>query len=210
MRDRLVCALAKHVGRTLTTELASEIVSSSVKPLDLAPVDPEQVGEWSFQTETIRESNDLAFHRILYLAECFPNRGQRTDWTHLMERQAQNTLWIFTARCSGELAASIWLNVGTNIDTGELAVSDDLIYVAKPWRGSKAILSLWRFAEKAMFARGIREATFSMRIDSGTERMARFMGYTPAAIRVHKAHYGERYEDAPTRHLRRGIHHEQT
>lgn len=209
MQKCLAYALATHVGRTLTPELAREIVHRTFKPLPLSPIEPTTRGEWLLQTEQIREADDLAQHRIDYLSELHPSRPQRTDWMHLMDLQERNALVIFTARSEGALVASIWLSVVLNVDTGHLAVSDDLIYVQPEWRGSRALHALWRFAEQAMFDRGVREASFSMRLENGAERMARFMGYTPTATRVTKSHYGERYEDAPTRHTKE-IHHEQT
>lgn len=209
MRECLAFALATHVGRTLTPELASEIARGAYKPFDFAPFPAARRGQWALQAETLRQANDVALHRIRYLTERHPGRPQRTDWLTLLERQEMNSLVIFTARNEGALVASIWLTVGRNVDTGELAVSDDLIYVEPEWRGSSALQTLWRFAERTMFDRGVREASFSMRIQNGAERMARFMGYTPVATRVTKFHYGDRYEDAPTRH-KQEIHHEPT
>lgn len=205
MRECLALALATQIGRTLTTELASEIVNRAFRPFDFAPIEPVNQSGWTLQTEKIRSApDDVAQHRIDYLAERYPGRPQRTDWMHLMEQQERNALLIFTARSGGVLAASIWLQVFVHVDTGYLTVGDDLIYVTPAWRGSSVMPRLWRFAEQSMFERGVREVTFNARYENGVERMARFMGYTPVAVRVTKRHYDDHYEDAPTRHTTRG------
>lgn len=202
LHEWLLAALARRVGQTVTLPWAQQLAQEVFAPLPLAPVLPVQSGPWRLQTEWLHEAgDDLALQRVAYLQERYPDRPQRTNWRALMAMQERRALWIFTARDrDGALAASVWVLVGYSLDTGELAASDDLIFVTPRWRGTSVLLRLWRFVEQALFERGVREATLCMNAGNGAQRMARFMGYQVHSLNVSKHHYGNRYADAPTRH----------
>lgn len=214
-RELLSVALARRIGHELTPELALDIArEADTEPdLTIASVrfEPEQWHEHWFQCEPLRAAGpSLRQQRERYLAETQPGARSDTDWDRLHVLQRRGAHVIFTAR-DGEtarLVASIWLFLDRNIDTGSCMVTDDLFYVEPASRGSMLAVRLWRYAERAMFSYGVREAIFHSRIDNGAVRMAQYLGYQQVAIKVHKiAQDGCDFSLVPTRR-RKGVAHE--
>lgn len=205
-REMLSVALARQVGQVLTPELAKAIVREACSNPDLS-IDPgrfapEHHGGYTFQCERLADAEDeLVAQRTRYLYEVSDGAPVLTNWRRLREMQHRAELVIFTARDgAGQMVGSVWLYVGANIDTTRLSVTDDLLYVEPAHRGALVGLHLVQYAERCVFALGVREATFHFRLENGADRMARFLGYTPDGIRVTKTHNGDSFADAPTRH----------
>lgn len=206
-REMLSVALARQIGQVLTPELAKAIAREASSSPDLS-VDPwqfapERHGAYAFQCERLIDGGlDLRQQRCSYLYETSAGAPIRTDWRRLHELAHRGELVIFTARAidGGALVGSVWLYVGTNLDTGMQHVTDDILFVDPAHRGALAGVQLVKYAERCVFGMGVREATFHFRLVNGADRMARFLGYTPDAVRVTKTHYGDEFADAPTRH----------
>jgi len=206
-REMLSVALARHMGQVLTPELAKAIAREACGNPDLS-IDPwqfapERHGGYAFQCERLIDGGlDLRQHRASYLHETSNGAPVRTDWRRLHDLAHRGQLVIYTAReiQGNALVGSVWLYVGTNVDTDVMNVTDDILYVEPAHRGSLVGLHLVQYAERCIFALGVREATFHFRLENGADRMARFLGYTPDAVRVTKTHYGDQFADAPTRH----------
>jgi hypothetical protein len=214
-RELLSVALARQIGHELTPELALAIAREADTEPDLTITagrfEPEQWHEHWFQCEPLRAASpSLRQHREHYLAETQPGTRFDTDWGRLLVLQRRGAHVIFTAR-DGEtarLVASIWLYLDWNIDTGACMVTDDLFYVEPASRGGMLAARLWRYAERAMFAYGVREAVFHSRIDNGAVRMAHYLGYRQVAIKVHKvAQDSSDFSSVPTRR-HKGVAHE--
>lgn len=205
-REILSVALARQIGKVLTPELAMEIVreacSAPDQSIDPTRFVPEQRGDYTFQCERLAEAEeDLITQRTRYLHEVSDGAPIRTNWRRLREMQHRAELVIFTARgAAGEMVGSVWLYFGMNVDTARLSVTDDLLYVDPAHRGALVGLHLVQYAERCVFALGVREATFHFRLENGADRMARFLGYTSDGVRVTKTHDGDSFADAPTRH----------
>lgn len=202
----LAVALAKQIGNVLTPELACEIAREACSDPDLSidpwQFEPEHKGGYVFQCERLMDGGlELRQQRASYLYETSDGAPIRTNWARLIEMSRQGRLVIFTVRTStGTLVGSVWLLVGDNIDTGRLAVTDDLLYVDRAHRGGLVGLHLVQYAERCVFALGVREATFHFRLENGADRMAKFLGYRSVSNRVTKTHDGENFADVPTRH----------
>jgi hypothetical protein len=204
--NALSLVLAKHVGSVLTVALARKIAfdvspSQAYPPATWAPV---VYGDYTFQCERLANVLPaLQGQRLRYLAETRPGqRNDRTDWDRLLEAQRTGSHVIYTARDqrSGDIVGSCWLFVGFDLDSGELAVTDDMLYVNADHRGGLVGLNLVKYAERCIFALGVRSATFHFRQENGSHRMARFLGYRSIATRVTKTHDGDSFADVPTRH----------
>ncbi|GHC72603.1 hypothetical protein GCM10007320_08590 [Pseudorhodoferax aquiterrae] len=204
MREVVALALAKHKGQLLTTEVAKEILRdlNSDHSVDPARFEPRRCGEYRLQCERLRDAlADLAEQRGTYLAERFPLRVHSTDWLHLLDLAQSGALVIFTARdAAGALVGSMWLNLGRNADTGAMRLTDDLMYIDPAQRSGMLAARLWRYAEECTFALGVREGVVHLRMENGADRLARFAGYQPDALRFIKSHSGDNFADAPTRH----------
>lgn len=204
MREVVALALAKHKGQLLTTEVAKEILRdlNADHSADPARFEPGACGAYRLQCERLRDALPaLAAHRSAYLAERFPRRVHETDWLHLLDLAQSGALVVFTARDEADaLIASMWLNLGRNVDTGAMRLTDDLMYVDPAHRSGMLAARLWRYAEECTFALGVREGVVHLRLENGADRLARFAGYQPDALRFTKSHSGDNFADAPTRH----------
>lgn len=206
MREKLAVALARHIGKTLTLEIARE-VGREVASLHDVSIDPwqfaaERVGMYVFQCERLMDgAQDLRQQRSSYLFETSDGAPVRTDWARLIRLSREGQQVIFTARdTAGSLLGSVWLLLDENWDTRMKCVSDDMLYVDPSHRGGLLGLNLVKYAEHCIFALGVREATFHFRLENGADRMARFLGYRAISTRVKKSHNGDSFADVPTRH----------
>lgn len=204
MREVVALALAKHKGQLLTTEVAKEILRdlNADHAVDPARFEPRRCGEYRLQCERLREAMaDLMPQREAYLAERFPRRVHEINWLQLLDLAQAGSLVIFTARDgAGTVVGSMWLNLGRSLDTGEMRLTDDLMYIDPAHRHGMLAVRLWRYAEECTFALGVREGVIHMRLENGADRLARFTGYQPDALRFIKSHSGDDFAGAPTRH----------
>lgn len=198
----LSLVLAKHMGESLTLDVARAI-AREVAPTRAYSPDLWAPMEWegyTFQCERLNGigSEELKFQRWAYLAE---TRGFCTpDWGKLEELQRIGHHVIFTARNqAGDLAGSVWLYTVDDIDTRKPMVTDDMLYVEPAHRGRLGV-KLVQYAERCIFAIGIRSATFHFRSANRADRLARYLGYTPISTRVTKTHDGDSFAAVPTRH----------
>lgn len=131
------------------------------------------------------------------------------DFARLREAEREGKVAMFTARSStGELVGIMRIRVWRALEDNRLLACDDMFYVAPAHRGSMLAVRLWQFAERIMFDFGVREVTFDSLSINGAEKMARFLGYTPVAIKFHKvAQEACNYSQVPRRH-REGVEHE--
>lgn len=204
-RELLCVALARQIGRELTPELAIAIARE-------ADSDPDHTVEahhfpseawcgYSLQCEPLRVGGaELRGQRKCFLDETAPGKPAVTDWARLSVLQRSGAHVTFTARAASRLVASLWLFLDWNLDTGARMATDDLFYVEPDHRGGMLAARLWQYAERSMFACGVREAVFHSRLDNGAARLARYLGYQPVATRVTKTHAGDDFAGLPTRH----------
>lgn len=206
MREKLAVALARHIGELLTPELAREIgreavtlYDTSIDPWQFAP---ERQGMYVFQCERLMDGGqDLRQQRSNYLYETGDGAPIRTDWARLIRQSREGTQVIFTARDEAtNLLGSVWLLIGEDCDTRRKSVTDDILYIEPTHRVGMLGLNLVKYAERCIFALGVREATFHFRLENGADRMARFLGYRAISTRVKKSHNGDSFADVPTRH----------
>lgn len=200
----LSLVLAKHMGNMLTLDLARTIAREASPSRPFRPELFMPVEKWegyTFQCERLigRGREELQYQRLAYLAE---TRGQACspDWGKLEELQRIGHHVIFTARNqAGDLAGSVWLYTVDDIDTRKPMVTDDMLYVEPAHRGRLGV-KLVQYAERCIFAIGIRSATFHFRSANRADRLARYLGYTPISTRVTKTHDGDSFAAVPTRH----------
>lgn len=204
MREVVALALAKHMGQPLTPDVAKAILLdlSLDRSIDPERFEPAASGAYVLQCERLRDAMPaLMEQRLAYLAERYPRRVHAVNWLRLLDSAQSGQSVIFTARgACGEIAGSMWLNLGHNVDTGAMRLTDDLMYIAPAHRSGMLAARLWRYAEECTFALGVREGVINLRLSNGADRLARFAGYQPDALRFTKSHSGDDFADAPTRH----------
>lgn len=214
MRETLILALAKYAGEPLTVEVGRRIVAEACMDVDRS-IDPVQFGRGEWQGYRLRAErvagleDELAPLHEAYLREVRPQSAHLPfPWAVLRAAERAGGVAQFTARTGEDdrLVGLMRVRVHHHIHTSELIVSDDMFFIRPECRGWLAI-HLWRFAEKAMFGYGVREADFDSLHITGAPRMAKFLGYRPAATRFVKvAHDASDYTDVPRRHAK-GVAH---
>ena len=202
--DTLSAALAQHIGKPLTVELARKVW------LDAQPFSPIAVDAWvpheMVDGTLIRavylddRFSELEEHRLRYLDETHPGEPVRVQWERIRELERQGAYVIVTAERAGKLVASLWLFVSRGLNHGELTVTDDLMFAMPEARGGLMASSMCRFAEKHLFNRGVRACTLWLATGNRAGRLAEFLGYKPRATVYTKNHWGDDLGDAPTRH----------
>jgi hypothetical protein len=208
VRDTLILALAKYAGQALTVEVGRRIVAEACMDVDRS-IDPQRFGrgawrEYRFAAERVAGLEDeLAPLHAAYLREARPHAAHLPfPWAVLRAEERAGGVAQFTARTGddAELVGLLRIRVFHHMHTSELVVGDDMFFIKPAHRGFLAV-NLWKFAEKAMFDYGVREATFDSLHITGAERMAKFLGYEPVATRFSKvAHKACDYTNVPTRH----------
>jgi hypothetical protein len=206
VRDTLILALAKYAGQVITVEVGRRIVAEACMDVDHC-IDPVRFGSLDWNGYTIRAERvaglevELAPLHAAYLLEVRPDEAHLPfPWTVLRQAERAGGVAMFTARRGAELVGLMRVRVDHHMHTSALVVSDDMFYVLPQHRGFLAV-QLWKFAEKAMFGYGVREASFDSLHVTGAPRMAKFLGYRAAATRFVKvAHDASDYHHVPTRH----------
>ena len=203
-----VMLIAPLVGEVLTQERATALVRALGGPGPDDSVDPkrfsvERRDGYTLQCENLMQAlPELQAQRGAYLKERYPGERMNVAWGRLLSMARDGRLVIFTVRSveDGRLLGSCWLMPYTSVNTSRQAVLDDMLYIRPEYRGGLMVVRLWRYAERAMFSLGVREATFQSAHDTGAARLAKFMGYRPIANLVKKAFDGDVFAGVPTRH----------
>lgn len=214
-RLHLALALARCAGKTVTKDLAAQILAEVCPHGDRSiPVEDISAGGWggyTFRAE--RVSGNEAELRPLHDAYHRETRVLVTesdyDFARLREAEREGNVAMFTARnAEDELVGVMRIRVWRALEDRRLQACDDMFYMVPAHRGGMLAVRLWQFAERAMFDFGVREVTFDSLGINGAEKMARFLGYEQVAIKFHKvAQEACNYSQVPGRH-RQGVEHE--
>ena len=193
MKKPLCVVLAKHVGKTITSELAVEILRELFP--DLAHT-PEKFGVASYKGYTFqaeRLADVLPELHPLHQAHYAETELYRAsipmmpNYDAMTEREQAGQLIQFTARnASGELAAHMRVYVSPSQHTDTLIATEDAFFVPFQHRGGFMAVRLWQFVERSVIAIRVLEICFSSKLVNRADAMARYLKYKPIATRFAK------------------------
>ena len=193
MKTDLCTALAKHLGETLTVDLAVLLVRELFPDLAHAP---EKFGVASYKGYTFQVERLAAvlpelhpLHQAHY-AETELYRASipmMPNYGGMKEREQAGQLIQFTARSAiGELVGHMRVYVSPSQHTDTLIATEDSFYVMPEHRGGFLAVRLWQFVERSVIAIGVREIYFSSKLVNKADAMARYLKYQPIATRFAK------------------------
>jgi len=196
MRRMLSMVLAKHIGETMTPELAvsmaREIVGMAENPIDVSQFEPADHGSYRIACERLEEilPELQALQRRHYDETEREREGREfaADYERLIDMERAGQLMQFTARLSdtGELVGSLMIYLIASVSNGALYCQEGEFYIVPEHRGGFMAVRLWQFAERAAERADCEESVCESRLENGADRLARFMKYEPRAIKFAK------------------------
>ena len=193
MKTDLCTALAKHIGETLTVNLAVQLAREMFPDLAHAP---QKFGVATYKGYTFQVERLVTvlpelhpFHQAHY-AETELYRASipmMPNYDGMKEREQAGQLIQFTARSvNGELAGHMRVYISPSQHTDTLIATEDSFYFTPAHRGGFLAVRLWQFVERSVIAIGVREIYFSSKLVNKADAMARYLKYTPIATRFAK------------------------
>jgi hypothetical protein len=190
IRLQVCLLLAKHAGKSITRDLAREMVNELFPDRSHRP---EKFGQQAYEGYTLQ---------LEYLATCWPELQKlhaeqyaetekyragipmNPDYDVMTERETAGGLMQFTARSAqGELVGHMRIYVTPSAHTQTLVATEDTLFITKAHRGGFLAVRLWQFAEASAIAIGVREIYFDAKLSNRADALARYLKYQRYATR---------------------------
>ncbi|MBV8156910.1 MAG: GNAT family N-acetyltransferase [Dyella sp.] len=193
----LAIALAKHIGKELTVDVARQIVRDvrSIEEEHAQPIDPARFGArrcGSLVLQAERFADILpeldALHRAHY-AETEKHRHGlplAPDIDAALADERRGALVQFTARHEGRLVGNLRMYLRTSRHTGTRFASEDTLYLLPEHRKGRAALRLLQLMEDSMRTLGVHELRASTKTVNKTDKLLEFMGWQPVSTELVK------------------------
>lgn len=196
MRRLLSLVMAKHIGQTITLELATamakELLGVVENPIDVEQFTPQDYKGYVLACERLEDiqAEIHPLHVRHYLETKAPVSAEpfNANYDKLIDMERAGQLMQFTARVkeSSELVGSMLIYILTSINNQTLFSQEAEFYLVPEHRGGFLMVRLWQFAERAVQALGVKEATCDSKLANGADKMARYMNYTPVSTKFTK------------------------
>jgi hypothetical protein len=194
MRTKVAITLAAHIGQMLTPDLAASIAREVCATPDQSrnPADfpSTEYKGYTLAMERFREAlPELhALHQRHYLEVDTTGIPLNPDYDAVCASEYEGNLMQFTARVkeTGELVGNMRVYLGMSRHTQTLFAHEDTFYVTPEHRGGFMAVRLWQFAEACVIKAGVREIRFDSKTINHADAMARYLKYTPVAIKFSK------------------------
>lgn len=203
MRNLATIVLAPHLGKTLTPELAQQILAqfpAHGAPIDLDQFAPRVCGSLVFAAERLIDILDEIepLHRA-HWAETeayFEGRAMDPDIAAGVVDEQAGRLIQFTARHEGKLVGNIRMYVGgTSRHTRKPIASEDTVYLTPEFRGGRHALRFLQYMEDCLAQ--LHEETEVYMDDklanASAGRLLEFLGYEHVANRRYKVLRGKNH-----------------
>lgn len=196
MRKLISIALAKYMGQTLTKEAALDIVAmvcdSLDRTVDVSQFLPVDYKGYRFQCELFCEIlPELHKLHTRHYEEVEVEKAHmplNPDYGRMLDIEKNGGLLQFTVREieSGELVGNMRLYLSISTHTQTPICSEDTFYVVPEHRGGFMAVRFWQYVERCCVTLGAREIQFDSKTVNNADAMARYLGYTPVAIKFLK------------------------
>jgi GNAT superfamily N-acetyltransferase len=158
MRKLLAAALAKHIGKELTVEVARDIVRLACDELDRS-IDPQQFGQGVcgsllIQAERFRDIwQELEPLHAAHYAETEKHRqglALDPDIPAAIADERNGALVQFTVRHDGKLVGNLRVYLRMSRHTGTRYMVEDTLYLLPEYRRGRVAVRLLEFMEDGM------------------------------------------------------------
>lgn len=196
MRKQIAIALAKHIGKSLTPDIAiaiaREICEAEDRTIDVSQFAPVVFGKYTLRCELLRKV--LPELHPLHLAHYQETESFRAsiplnpDYDAMLDREHIGKLLQFTSRvtATGELVGNLRVYLSHSAHTQTRICTEDTFYVLPEHRGGFMAVRLWQFGESVCKALGVREFFIDFKNINQAASMARYLGYQPIATKYAK------------------------
>lgn len=196
MRKLIAIALAKHMGEVLSPDVAIDIARSICDSvdctIDVTKFVPIEYKKYRIACELVRDilPELHVLHQRHYLETEIHRAGipLNPDYDVVLDTETAGGLLQFTARLidTNELVGNMRVYLTKSTHTQTLVTTEDTFYVVPEHRGGFMAVRLWQFVEKCCIEMGSREIYFDSKTMNRADSMARYLGYTPVAIKFAK------------------------
>lgn len=182
---RFRMAMAKHLGRTMTPEVAAQIEAEAFHEPDRAVnpdrFEPVQHGEYTIRAESFRNIiEELAPMHEEHWRETERYRHGlplNPDYHRMSALERAGQLTQFTVRRGQELAGHLRVYQLHSLHTQLPIAQEDTLYMRPKHRGSFAAMALLRYAEDAHRALGASEVQISTKTVNSADVLLRRLRY---------------------------------
>lgn len=196
MRKLIAIALSRHIGKTIDMKTANEIIGDILDTIDCT-IDATQFapviyGKYTIACESFKnalpELHDLHVKQYEETEVHKAGIPRNFDYDTLLEKESQGGLLQFTSRITdtGELVGNMRVYINTSVHTQTKVCTEDTFYVVPEHRGGFMAVRLWKYVERCSIEIGVREIYFDSKMVNKADRMAKYLGYTPVAIKFAK------------------------
>lgn len=191
---RFRTALGKHLGQTITPEIAMAIEMAVLWPpdesIDPSNFQPLMRDDYCVRVESFRETyRELdVLHRAHWLETEHHRHGiaLNPDYEAMCMRERAGRLLQVTARHRGELVGQLRMFIGPSLHTQTTVAEEDALYVAPEHRGTWLAMKLIRYAEDCLIALGVNEIRANSKTANRADVLMRRMGYQQVAFQFVK------------------------
>lgn len=198
--NQLRTALAQHLGRELTPEVAAAI-EAAARPAG-QPIDVKALGyclhqQYAIQAEPFQDVLPR-LHQLhaLHWQETERHRHGlplAPDYEAMAERERAGRMVQFTVRDSGgDIVGHLRMYLGVSLHTGTLFAEEDTLFILPEHRGGMLAVALLRFVERALRGIGVREIRADSKLVNRADVLMRRLGYDPVALKFVKV-----FKDTP-------------
>lgn len=189
--QNLRLALASHLGRTLTPEVAAAIEMAAFESEDRSH-DPAKFGQREykgiiFRAERFADTVDeLHTMHEEHFAETEIHRlgfGMEPNYEYMIDMEKRGCLVQFTARDAetGFLAGNIRMYVQESLHTGTKYANEDTLYIRPAYRKGFMAVRFMQFVEDALRSIGVREVRTDSKTINKAHKLVEYLGYKHVA-----------------------------
>lgn len=181
--------LGAHLGQVLTPELAAALELAAlppVVPIDIGDFKPLRHGDYTIAIE--RFSDVLpelhALHVLHWQETELHMKGipMNPDYQRMQNAESAGKLLQFTVRKDDELVGNLRMYLFMSAHTQTPYASEDTLFIKPESRGGFLVMELMRYAERVIFALGIKEIRVNSKLVNKADVLMRRMRYQPVSL----------------------------
>lgn len=183
----LIDILRANIGKTLTPEIAADLMLAADQIPTLIPFDviekikPAEYGEFVFAHEKLEDIIDemKPLHQSHYL-ETERHRHSikfNPDYEAYFRQERAGRAVVFTLRKDGRLLGNFSLYITKSVHTKTLFSREDSLFLMPEARKGRTAMRFIQYGEKALGQIGVREINVSVKVINKASRFFQMIGY---------------------------------